>query len=271
MDGRVAIVGGGLGGFTAYVTLLHGGVQRREITVFDPDPSPVGAWRPRAKAIRQQRMRSESDGHCYAASFPGLAPREALRRRRLGPLLRTVTNSYRPSVTEFLRHVGELRWSTCWDDVVERRRVERVRAVSDGFEVDGAVFRHVLLAPGHPGLALPDELVGDERVVHAYEPHQYARRVTVLGAGMAAATEWLNALASGAEVVSVRRREPERRPLNLPRPLFSRRGLAAFHVLPAAERTELLRRLGAPSYPPGREWDEPIERAASEGRFRVEE
>ena len=29
-----------------------------------------------------------------------------------------------------------------------------------------------------------------------------------------------------ARVVSVRRREPERRPLNLPRPLFTRRGLA---------------------------------------------
>jgi hypothetical protein len=26
----------------------------------------------------------------------------------------------------------------------------------------------------------------------------------------------------------------------------------------------------APSYPPGRTWDEPLERAAAEGRFRVE-
>ena len=43
---------------------------------------------------------------------------------------------------------------------------------------------------------------------------------------MAAATEWRNALAAGARVTSVRRREPLRRPLSVPRPLLSRRGLA---------------------------------------------
>lgn len=86
---------------------------------------------------------------------------------------------------------------------------------------------------------------------------------------MAAATEWLNALEAGSRVVSVRRREPERRPLNVPRPLLSRRGLAAFHAAEADERVEFLQRLFVPSYPPGRLWDEPIERARREGRFRV--
>ena len=52
---------------------------------------------------------------------------------------------------------------------------------------------------------------GDPRVVHAYEPHDYARDVTVIGAGLAAATEWVNALAAGATVISVRRSEPVRR------------------------------------------------------------
>jgi hypothetical protein len=86
---------------------------------------------------------------------------------------------------------------------------------------------------------------------------------------MAAATEWLNALAAGSTVVSVRRREPERRPLNLPRPYFSRRGLATFHAMPPPERAMLLRRLSAPSYPPGRRWDEPLSRAAADGRFKI--
>jgi hypothetical protein len=86
---------------------------------------------------------------------------------------------------------------------------------------------------------------------------------------MAAATEWLNALAAGSTVVSVRRREPERRPLNLPRELFTRRGLAGYHRAAAAERAAFLRRYGAPSYPRGPAWDEPVERAAREGRFRV--
>jgi hypothetical protein len=144
-----------------------------------------------------------------------------------------------------------------------------VTPVDGGFEVAGRTFAHVLVAPGHPGLSFPAELAGDARAVHAYEPHEYADEVEVVGAGMAAATEWLNALAAGAKVISVRRREPERRPLNLPRPLFSRRGLARFHATLPAERAGLLRRFSAPSYPAGRAWDEPIERATREGRFRV--
>ena len=216
-------------------------------------------------------MRSESDGHCYPTSFPGLAAREALRRLDPVPLLQTVSNRYRPTVTEFLRHVDELRAGSRWDESFHAARIERVQAVDGGFELDAhGRFRHVLLAPGHPGLALPPELAADPRVVHAYEPHEYASRVAVVGAGMAAATEWLNALAAGAEVVSVRRREPARRPLNVARELFTKRGLAAFRAAPRAERATLLERLGDPSYPPGRGWDEPLERAAREGRFRVE-
>jgi hypothetical protein len=69
--------------------------------------------------------------------------------------------------------------------------------------------------------------------------------------------------------VSVRRREPERRPLNVPRSLFSRRGLARYHATEPMERAAFLRRLLTPSFPPGRAWDEPLERAAREGRFRI--
>jgi cation diffusion facilitator CzcD-associated flavoprotein CzcO len=265
-----AIVGGGLAGFVAYVTLRHGGLEPGEIAVFGADPDPVAAWRPRAEAIRQRRMRSESDGHCYPRSFPGLAPREALRTRSPAPLVRTVCNRYRPTVQEFLRHVEELRETTGWDQSFREQRVARVTAAEGGFDVDGhGRFRHVLVATGHPGLALPPELADDPRVVHAYEPHDYAGRVAVVGAGMAAATEWLNALAAGAEVVSVRRREPARRPLNVPRQLFSKAGLASFHAAGRTEKIELLARFGEPSYPPGREWDEPVEWARREGRFRV--
>ena len=270
MSPRAAIVGSGLGGFVAYTTLRHAGLEPGEIAVLGEDPDPTAAWHPRAAAIRQKRMRSESDGHCYATSFPGLAFREAARRRDLAPLLHSVCNLYRPTVDVFLRHVEELRISTGWDESFRRARVERVRAVDGGFELDGlGVVPHVLLAPGHPGLAFPPELAGDARAVHAYQPHEYASRVAVVGAGMAAATEWLNALEAGAEVVSVRRREPVRRPLNLPRAMFTKRGLAAFRSTPRAERAALLGRLSEPSYPPGRDWDAPLEAARREGRFRV--
>jgi cation diffusion facilitator CzcD-associated flavoprotein CzcO len=89
---RVAIVGSGLGGFVAYATLRHGGLEPAEIAVFGDDPDPAGAWRPRAAAIRQRLMRSESDGHCGPTSFPGLAAREAARRRDLAPLGLSVCN-----------------------------------------------------------------------------------------------------------------------------------------------------------------------------------
>jgi hypothetical protein len=204
--------------------------------------------------------------------------RSAWRRKSPAPLVRSVAGGFNPSVDEFLEHVQDVRDRSGWNDSFVHGRVERVRGVPGGFEIDlvaqshkvsGGTFGHVLIATGHPGLAFPDGLEADSRVVHAYQPHEYADEVAVVGAGMAAATEWLNALAAGASVVSVRRREPERRPLNLPRALFTRRGLAVFHHAPREERLGLLRRFSTPSYPPGRAWDEPIERAARAGRFRV--
>jgi hypothetical protein len=263
-------VGGGLAGFTAYATLRHGGLAAAEIAVFGTDPDPAADWRRRAEAIRQRRMRSESDGHVAATSFPGLAVRSAIRRRDAMPLVESLFDRYHPTVPDFLEHVAEVRERSGWENSFRHRRIGAIRAMDGGFELDEAgVFAHVLLAPGHPGLAFPDGLDGDDRVVHAYEPHDYAAEVEVVGAGMAAATEWLNALAAGATVVSVRRREPERRPLNLPRELFTRRGLRGFHATSKEQRLGLLRSWSTPSYPGGREWDEPVERARREGRFRV--
>lgn len=266
---RVAVVGSGLAGFTAYQTLRRA-LAPGEIAVFGTDADPAAVWRVRAAAIRQRQMRSESDGHTSPTSFPGLAFSSVRGRRSVRPLLDSVLDRYHPTVDEFLAHVERLRERSGWDESLVLRRVERVAAVDDGFELDGERFQHVLLALGHPGLNVPDELRDDPRVVHSYEPHEHAPTVTVVGAGLAAATEWLNALAAGAEVVSVRRREPARRPLNVPRQYFTRRGLAGYHRLTPRERIERLRSLTAPSYPAGAQWDEPLEHATQEGRFRVE-
>ena len=270
-DETVAIVGGGLSSLVAYATLRYGGLEPAEIAVFGDAADPASSFRKRAAAIRQQEMRSESDGHCLATSFPGLAVRDARRRRSVAPLVRSVCDRYRPAVGLFLEHVQAVRDRSGWDESFRPATVERVRAVDGGFALDRhGVFTHVLLATGHPGLSVPEELAGDPRVVHAYEPHEYADEVTVVGAGMAAATEWLNALAAGSTVVSVRRREPLRRPLNIDRQFFTRRGLARFQESARTERAALLRRFTEPSYPPGRAWDEPLARAAADGRFRVE-
>jgi hypothetical protein len=249
---EVAIVGSGLAALTAKAALADAGI---DALVFGESPDPAAVWRTRAAAIRQTHMRSESDGHCRPHAFPGLAVRRAWRTGDLWPLLLSVTDRYRPSVDEFLSDVAAVRRDSGWDASVQLARVREIRPVEGGFLVDDRFFRHVLVAPGHPGLNVPDELRGDPRVVHSYEPHEYGRRVAVVGAGMAAATEWRNALAAGAEVISVRRREPLRRPLNLPRHLFTRRGLAAYHRLDPRKRLSFLRELSAPSYPPGRGWD----------------
>jgi cation diffusion facilitator CzcD-associated flavoprotein CzcO len=241
---RCAIVGSGLAALASYATLRRRGIAAEEIVVFGVDEDPTTAWRGRAAAIRQQKMRSESDGHLAPASFPGLAVREAAHRASIRPVLASFANRYHPSVGEFLSHADEVRVRSGWPKSFVPRRVERIRAVDRGFELDGdGPFAHVLVATGHPGLS---RIAG---TVHAYEPHEYAPKVAVIGAGMAAATEWQNALAAGSEVVSIRRREPLHRPLSMPREYFSKRGLAGYHRLPAAERVARLRDLGQPSYP----------------------
>jgi len=268
---RVAIVGGGLAGFVGYLTLVRGGVEPEEITVFSPEPDPAAAWRRRAGAIRQTHMRSESDGHCLPTTFPGLAVRDAARRRSLRPLVQSVCDRYHPTVEDFLAHVEELRVDSGWTERLLPARVGRICPVQEGFDLDGhGPFGHVLVATGHPGLALPEELRDDPRAVHSYETHDYAESVCIVGAGLAAATEWLNALAAGAHVVSVRRRQPVRRPLNVPRMYLTKRGLRSFRRLDPVARAGLLRTLLAPSYPPGSAWDAPLECARGEGRFRVE-
>jgi hypothetical protein len=249
---EVAIVGSGLAALTAKAALADADI---DAVVFGDSPDPAATWRTRAAAIRQTHMRSESDGHCRPHTFPGLAARRAWQTGDLSPLLLSVTDRYRPSVDEFLADVDAVRRDSGWDAALHRTRVHEILPVDGGFLVDERFFRHVLVAPGHPGLNVPDELGGDPRVVHSYEPHEYRKRVAVVGAGMAAATEWRNALAAGADVISVRRREPLRSPLNLPRHLFTRRGLAAYHRLDPRSRISFLRELSAPSYPPGREWD----------------
>src|SRR5579884_2499789 len=149
MAGRAAIVGGGLCGFVAYLTLRRAGVE--DVTVFSDEPDPAATFRRRAGAIRQRHMRSESDGHCRPTTFPGLAVRDAVQRRSAAPLVASACDRYHPTVETFLEHVEEQRRAAGWSPVAAR--VERIRAVDGGFDVDGrGVFEHVLVATGHPGL-----------------------------------------------------------------------------------------------------------------------
>ena len=272
MAERVAIVGSGLGGFVAYATLRHAGLEPGEIAVFGDDADPAGAWKPRAAAIRQRLMRSESDGHCAPTSFPGLAAREAVRRRDLAPLVLSVCDRYRPTVEEFLRHVAELRERSRWDESFVLGRIDRIAAVDGGFDVGGhGVFRHVLVATGHPG----SRLLRRAGRRPARRPRLRAARVRLARHRRRRGHGRRDRVAERARGRRRGRLGPPpraraRRPLNVARPFFTKRGLAASTALARARRAELLRGFGEPSYPPGRAWDAPIDAAAREGRFRVE-
>ena len=206
----------GSAGFVAYATLRHGGLEPAEIAVFgdDPDPAELGVRAPR---------RSGSSGCARRATATAGRPRSPASQRARLPAGAISRRSFSASATATTRpsRTSSVTSTSCASAAAGTRASIRLGSSECGpstaaSTLDGhGVFRHVLLAPGHPGLAVPAELAGDPRVVHAYEPHEYAARVAVVGAGMAAATEWLNALESGAEVVSIRRREPARRPLNV--------------------------------------------------------
>src|SRR3954470_10271047 len=107
MARRVAIVGGGLSGFVAFLALRRAGIE--DVTVFAPDADPAGTFRVRAAAIRQTHMRSESDGHVAPATFPGLGVRDALAPRSPKPLVATILDRYHATVETFLGHVDAQR------------------------------------------------------------------------------------------------------------------------------------------------------------------
>ena len=196
--------------------------------MLDTDPDPVAAWRPQgaghppaADALGERRP-------LLSALVPRAGPARGASTRLAACLVETVCNRYWPSVPEFLRHVEELRGRCGWDGSFSRHRV--VAAVGRRRRIRG---RRPWPVPPRADrdrpsvLGVPSELADDARTVHAYEPHDYADRVAVVGAGMAAATEWLNALETERRSRSVRRREPARRPLNVPRPFSRAEGLAA--------------------------------------------
>ncbi|HVZ22796.1 MAG TPA: hypothetical protein VG871_17100, partial [Vicinamibacterales bacterium] len=111
---RCAIVGSGLAALAGYATLRRGGVRADEIAVFGTHEDPLAVWLGRASSIRQQRMRSESEGHLAAAAFPGLALREAARRGNVLALPQTVTNRYHPRVDDFVAHARRVIARSGW-------------------------------------------------------------------------------------------------------------------------------------------------------------
>jgi len=278
---QTAIVGAGPAGLIAYLILRYHGVPAHQIVVLDDRRDVLDAWAACSAAIAQRAMRSESEGHFFATDFPGFALLDSIRERSPLPLLRSVFNRYHPTLRDVVSHGRGL---ASYYDLDASRRYCRVTAVRREMHpsphltletTDGTVSaRHVLLALGHGPLRWPavdpealPELAG--RLTHAYQPKDYRPgKTVVIGSGMAATGEWVNALRAGAEVVAVRRRPVlTRQALSAPRCAFGGGWLDRYHRLPATERARVLANLGRGSSPRPREWSRVLSRAEREGRL----
>ena len=141
---RVAVVGGGLAGFVAYLTLLRGGLDPEEIVVFGTGSGP-------GRGVAAARGGDPADAHALgerralpavvvpgARRARGAAPAlaRAARAQRLRPLPRDRAGLPRARGGAARRAAAGARG---------RRAIERITPVDGGFELDGhGAFRHVL-------------------------------------------------------------------------------------------------------------------------------
>ena len=269
----VAIVGGGLAGFTAFLDAPPCRRARR-----DRLRRRTGSHR----SIRAPRRRDPPARDALRERRP-LLPTQLSRPRRAGsdapplgrpaPRHRHALGTSQPSTGSSATFASsvEARAGTkpSWEGARRARPAPWTAASSS---TGAAPFRDVLLFTGHPGPAIPAD-----RGRFARRPCLRAARVRTCPSlswvrGLLRPPKRPNALTAGAAVTSVRRRDPLRRPLNVPRPLFSKRGLATFHATsPQPLGPLLLTELSAPSYPNGRGLGRPRRAGSAEGRFRVED
>jgi hypothetical protein len=278
----IAIVGNGIAGLIAFATLRFLGAPTAQIAVYGDHADPLTHLRAYTAAVRQRDMRSESGGHLLPTDFPGFATLLLIRRGAIWPWLAALLDAYHPALSDVLAQGDRLREQTGLAESHVPARVSRVERCDGHFALwdeDGQLLgehQHILLAPGHPGLAWPSPVMAawddpalGQRVIHAYQPKTYqpGEIVAVLGAGLGAAHEWLNALAAGAQVVAVWRQPPLKQPLNAPRCLFNAAGLDDYRRLPSEGRLAVLRQIGLGSYPWRARWERQLWAARREGRL----
>jgi cation diffusion facilitator CzcD-associated flavoprotein CzcO len=107
-------------------------------------------------------------------------------------------------------------------------------------------------------------------IYHSYQPKPYdGRAALVIGAGMAAVTEWVNVLQAGGSVIAVRRRSTlERQPLSAPRCAFGGPWLDRYHRLDRKDRVAILEELGHGTFPQGAAWKRTLEEGVRSGRLQ---
>lgn len=280
---RIAIIGNGPGALATLVIFRAEGLPIDALAVYGDQPKPLDKFSGYTRAIRQERMRSESSGHFFPSDYPGLALLDSLRHRSPMPLLRSLFDVYQPRLEDLLAHARTMAAHVCLPQAFICARIGRIRRDPrpwlPGFVLYNeagqpvGTARHVILALGHAGLRWPEGLAPlhtHPHVNHAYQSKEYrtGEMVAVLGGGMAAAHEWLAALRAGCHVVAVCRKPALLQPLNAPRCDFTAVGIRSYRRLEAAERHAYLDQLGIGSYPYRSDWEREFGKAEREGRWR---
>jgi hypothetical protein len=282
----VAIIGAGVGGLIAYVTLRYQGVPANGIALFDEHPHSLAVWTASAAAIEQSLMRSESEGHLFSTDFPGFALMDALHQASPAPLIRSVFNQYHPTLAGVVGHGQALARHHDLEHHVRTALITQITrntqpephfALYDASGNVRCLANHVLLALGHGSYRWPaacrDETLRtrlDGLVYHAYQRKPCASSAVVVGAGMAAVHEWVNVLRRGGTVISVRRRpDLVEQALTAPRCAFGGPWLDRYHALDRAGRAEVLGGMARGTFPRVRHWRKTLDEATAQGRFRA--
>lgn len=216
----VVLIGGGLGSFALADRLRIGGIAAEDICVVSTNLWPDESMAQTCEAIGmrpQDLLRSDSSSRIDNLwGFPSYAVSEAVKRRRLAPLLRVlgepvVCEPYAPNLAIVRAAVRREAERIGWSGMVLRGRAEQIVANPEG----GYLIRvqtpsgtrivhghHLHLALGSSGPKVPEETRAyrdqtgrTDRIVHAFEPHEHlyadlVRRggdVLVRGAGTTSA------------------------------------------------------------------------------------
>jgi hypothetical protein len=285
-DSTIAVVGDGFGSLLVYATAVYLGFPRDQITIYGPNPDPVGTYSQHAYSLGQTVLRSESESHFLPADWPTFAQLDAWSHRSLTPLARSIRRRYNPGVAEILTEASVVARRLQWDESRVPLRVGWVQR-EDGDVPHFVLYdeqanfagraKHLMLAMGHGPLSFPPPLARArqnpglaDRIVQAYEPKRYAPggRYVIIGAGIASVNEWANALDAGALVIALRRNPaPDEQDLNVPRCLFEAQGIDLFSALPFDQRIAFLGTVLKGTSPRRRSWLQRVEAGRSEGRF----
>jgi len=285
-DSVIGVVGDGFGSLMVYTTAVYLGFRPGQVTIFGPNESPIDTYQQFAYDLGQTVLRSESESHFLPADWPTFAELEAWSRKSLEPLTRSVSRKFNPPVRSILTQATVVQRMLGWPENKMNTGVAWIQRETAPvphfvlYDEDAKYIgraKHVMLAIGHGPLSFPPVLanarsdpVMAERIVQAYQAKAYATggRYIVVGAGIAAVNEWVNALDAGASVISLLRSpEPDEQDLNAPRCLFEAYGIDAFAGLPFDERLAFLGKILKGTAPTRREWAARVAKGRAEGRF----